>query len=152
MFTGISWGNFIIGFALLSVLWYGYVLIRYYQAEIKKLVKSRKIAEDSNSNGIGTNFFIEEQQEVASSGSFGQWQDTIQGDVELLMRKIKEIILQASQTTFNKEEFKNYLKLLLREFSSLKGSDYQGAINEFTANECSAKGFTLTQGEIDNLW
>ena len=153
MFTGISWGTYFIVLALLAAAWYTYVVVRYYQPELKKFIGKNKKAQGLATDGDATNFFIEDKAEMTPAGTFMEWQDTSQEEeVSLLMRRIKEIIGSAAGNPFNKEEFTNYLSLLFKEFSTLKDTSYRGAINEFTANTCTSKALPLTQEEVHVLW
>jgi hypothetical protein len=153
MFTGISWGTYFIGLVLLTAVWYTFVLLRYYQPELKNFLHKNKKAQGLPTDEPASNFFIEDKPGTTPAGTFSDWQDTSQEEeVSQLMRRIKEIIVNAAQNPFNKEEFTKYLSLLFRDFSSLKDTSYRGAINEFTANTCTSKALPLTQEDVDVLW
>jgi len=153
MFTGISWGTYLIGLALFTAAWYAYVLLRYYQSELKSFIGKNKKAQELSAHEAAANFFIEDKAEMTPAGTFREWQDTSQEEeVNQLMRRIKEIIARAAGHPLNKEEFTNYLSLLFKEFSSLKDTSYREAINEFAATTCTSKALPLTQEEVDVLW
>ena len=134
MFTSISWGNYFVVVALISGAWYIYVGLKYY-TDIREFLNGKRSAP------------------FKTAGSFNQLEDPTHKDVDHAIERIKATVADAAQHNTDKEEFMNYMSLLLHEFPTLKDSPFRSAINEFIVTEClQQETISLTEEETDLLW
>ena len=74
-------------------------------------------------------------------------------EVEELVATLVKGIQNASEKEMVSAEFKQHLRMLLREKPSIKNSPYRSSINELIISECGKHGtFTLSEKEADALW
>ena len=73
--------------------------------------------------------------------------------VDELISKLKSAISDAVSKKYNKPEFIFLLQLTLKEYSILKRSPFQVAVNDLIASECEKFGFIrLSAVELMELW
>lgn len=73
--------------------------------------------------------------------------------VDELISKLKSVISDAVSKKHNKHEFIFLLQLTLKEYSILKRSPFQDAINNLIASECEKYSFILLSAvELMELW
>ena|SRR3970040_689438 len=158
MFTNISWVNYIVVVALLLASWYLFIAFRFYFEEIKDIVTGTwklqfrgadgKSAEQSQHDLKGP-----DSPEVSSSqSSFGEFDTTFQ-DVDALVERLKNVVADAAKRKLLKQEFIDYLRLVLREYPSLKDSPFRSSVSELIVSECDKlESITFTQTEAEGLW
>lgn len=162
MFTNISWTNYIIVIILILAIYYLFIGIRFYYHELKNFVGKRKFqlhpAHNELSHGPGNMDNNGEDERVHSEplqaqNSFGGTPDDAFQEVEHLIGRLKEVIEEASRKKYIKQEFLQYLKLILKEYPEIKNSPFQPAINELIISECERYGsIMLSENEVVMLW
>ncbi|ALM50158.1 hypothetical protein AMR72_15400 [Flavobacterium psychrophilum] len=154
MFTTISWGNYLIAVALLSGAWYIYVGLRYYKNELLAFFHSKNKTGYGNKSPEGTaqeNIFID--QPTTPPIAINELEDDTFQEVDHLIGRLKKLFSEVQSTTA-KEEFTNYLGLLLAEYPLLAQSVFKSQVNEFILSEM-ARGnlsFQFTHQQLQQLW
>lgn len=152
MFTGISWTDYMVVVAITLTLYYCYVAIRYYSEELKDIISGKSklnfrmlLPQKKRSEEFGVL--------PSESGSFNQTRDDEFIEVEELIAKLKEVIVLASKKSYVIQEFKQFLRLVLREHPHIKESPFRSSINELVVSECEKHGtVALSEEEVDRLW
>lgn len=151
MLSNITWSEFFTGICALVVLYYLYVAVKFYPDKLKTLFSSRK--ETANTQNV----FLEERpdqddlQQSFEKTEVDQYDEM--DDVEELVTSLIKGIQNTSEKKMVIGEFKQYLRMTLREKPVLKNSPYRSSINELIISECGKHGtFTLSEKEVDALW
>jgi hypothetical protein len=154
MFTNISWTDYFIAVIILLTIYYLFVGIRYYSRDIKDLLSGKrklnlKTALANNSKG---EYPIREEN-FHPSEAFEETTGKELTQVEHLIERLKTLIADASRRKMISQEFKQYLSLVLKEYSTVKNSSLRASINELIVSECEKYGtVTLKKEEVDLLW
>lgn len=136
MFTSFSWQQYIIFILIGSLVYYMYILLRYYRDGLSNFIKKIK----------NIPFVSEEKQNNKT---------LTPGDTTLneLLEELKILFQLASNRKYPKEELMMALQLKLREYDQFKNTHFEIAVNNFIAaesdNQCS-----IHLGEEDQrvLW
>jgi len=157
MLNHLSWTAYFEGVSTLLLIYYLYVGIRYYAADIKQLLSS------AGKNGPGTK--LPEQlvfndaehpsgdfpKEVSYEQSLYR-NDDIQ-EADKLISSLKKKITAASGAAYAPVKLLTELKAVFQEHPSLKNSPHRPAINELVVTECERTGVAeLTEDEADQWW
>jgi hypothetical protein len=158
MFTNISWGNYIVVVVLLLASWYLFVGLRFYFDDIKEIVTGKR---KLKFHRLGKTNYQEPQSELnyqnspemtSTQSSFGEFDTTFQ-DVDSLVERLKNVIADAAKRKLLKQEFLDYIKLILKEYPSVKDSPFRSSVSELIVSECDKlESITLTQTEAEELW
>ena len=158
MFTNISWGNYIVVVVLLLASWYLFVGLRFYFDDIKGIVTGKRKLQFHR---LGKTNYQEPQSELnyqdspevtSTQSSFGEFDTTFQ-DVDALVERLKNVIADAAKKKLHKQEFLDYIKLILKEYPSVKDSPFRSSVSELIVSECNkTESITLTQEEAERLW
>lgn len=161
MFTNISWTNYFILITLVLIAYYIIIGIRFYSHDLKSLLlggekirlgraQSISIIQKSNNDIDDANATTETFQ---AENPFAKTTEETFLEVEQLIIRLKEAIADGSDKKYIKQEFVLYLQLVLKEFPTLKYSQFQSAINELIISECSKyDSVTLSEDEVATLW
>jgi len=154
MFTNISWGNYTVVVVLLVASWYLFVGLRFYFSEIKEITAGKWRFHFLRSNPeIPSNFSYQESPEASSSPSYLAESDQIFQDVDHLVAKLKNVVVDAEQRKLVQQEFIDYLRLFLTEYPSVKNSPFRSSVSELIVSECDKlQSIHLTQQEAEALW
>jgi len=154
MFTNISWADYLTGTAVLSGIYYGYVGLRYYTADLKELLSGKRKfnvkaaplhSYDTDNAETGTPYPGETYTKASDDDEFAE--------VEHLIGRLNTVIADASKKEARPQEFKQYLHLVLNEYPNVKNSPLRSSVNELIVSECEKYGaVTLTEDEVDLLW
>lgn len=159
MLNGITWTEYFVGMAVLMIAYYAYVLMRYYPQELKNLLSSGR------NQQIGhlapSEMFIQDEgylddpeddtNEYDVVGHADQDDEFM--DVEELINSITDVIEKASKTGMVVGEFKQFLRMVLREKPNVKDSPFRPSINDLIVSECEKyETYTLSVKEVDGLW
>ena len=154
MFTNISWTDYFIAVTILLAIYYLFVGIRYYSRDIKDLLSGNrklnlKTALANNSKGE----YLTREENFRPSETFEETTDKEFTQVEHLIERLKTLIADASRRKMISQEFKQYLSLVLKEYSTVKNSSLRASVNELIVSECEKYGtVTLKEDEVDLLW
>lgn len=148
MFTNISWGSYLTAVGIAIAVWYSAVLIKFYSSDLKKIL--------SGETKIRLPFFKNAKKEHAVQNnvrsSFSSSFETLE-DAEQLSLKIEQAAVESAEKGLSKEQFQNYLSMLLDEYPYVKISSLRESINKLMVSESSKyPGLQLTLSEADSLW
>lgn len=165
MLSNISWATYISTVLLMLVVYYIVIGAKFYSREIKGLltgrtklffrstsgvIRSQEDEEGDNSDqAVQAEAFAPSVKIIPSSN---ETDDTLER-VRELTGSIREVIAEAAEKNFIKEEFFLSLQRLLKKYSFLKGSPSLAAINNLIASECEKWGYIqLSAEERVMLW
>ena len=159
MFTNISWANYIIFVVLLLAAWYIIIALKFYFRDLQNILSGKtKLA----LRGAHKEYSSNKGEQISNSdiSEFDhkflpneQETDNLFQVAEELTSKLKDAISDAESKNYNKEEFTFLLQLTLKEYSVLKNSPFQVAINNLIASECDKHSFIrLSAVELGMLW
>jgi hypothetical protein len=148
MFTNISWGSYLAAVVTSMVIWYAAVLIKFYSGNLKKIL--------SGETKIRLPFFKNTKEEHAVQNtiksSFSSSFETLE-DAEQLSIRIEQASAESAEKGFSKEQFQNYLSMLLDEYPYVKISSLRENINKLMVSESNKyPQLQLTLSEADSLW
>ena len=157
MFTNISWGNYTVVVVLLLVSWYLFIGLRFYFAEIKEIVEGKRklqfrgaIGESSAASDFDSRHL---DFESTTSESESAESNTIFHEVDGLVKRLKNVISDATQKKLVKQEFEDSMRSALLAYPLLRDSPYRSSVDELIVSECEKQGsILLTQQEVEALW
>jgi hypothetical protein len=153
MFTNISWGNYTIVVVLLGVSWYLFVGLKFYFTELKDIATGKRKFQFRSYPEIQSNSSYQESSDTSLSQSFLTESDQTFQDVDHLVERLKNVVADAAQRKLLQQEFVDYLRLVLIEYSSVKNSPFRSSVSELIVSECDKLDFIhLTQQEAEGLW
>lgn len=158
MLSGITWTQYFTTIGIGLVIYYLYVAVWYYPEEIKKLLSGQRIRQGAVADDERQLF----RKEHAGHDDDDDGYDPLDEDhsessefedVEALVGNLTHAVEQASKKKLVVGEFKQSLKMAMRERPAVKTSPFRSSINELIVSECGKYGvFTLSEKEIDVLW
>lgn len=155
MFTNISWTNYLVVVAITLAIYYLYIGVRYFSADLKDLFAGRQklnlkpsLPDESEADEL----LVLGESSLGSS-SFEETTDNEFSEVEHLIERLKTVIVDASRRKLIPQEFKQYLSMVLKEYPSVRYSPLRSSINELIISECEKHGtVTLKEEEVEQLW
>jgi hypothetical protein len=156
MFTNISWSDYIIAVAILLTVYYLFVGVRYYSDDLKDLLSGKRKLKFRAALPLDTgeeDTYPAEENYQHQATAFETTTDDDFDEVEHLIERLKNVIVDASKKKLIPQEFKQYLHLVLEEYPSVKNSPLRSSVNELIVSECEKHGaVTLSEDEVDMLW
>ncbi|WP_343591298.1 hypothetical protein [Flavobacterium sp.] len=151
MFTNVSWGSYLAAIGVLLLIWYLVLILKYYSKDLRELFSGEKKLKFSLLKKTSNKLENQRHQNSLSS-AFSESFDTLE-DVEELSTRILQVVEESSQMNLSKEQFQNYLKMVLEEYPYVKISSLRENINNLIVSESEKHPqFYLTFTEADNLW
>lgn len=152
MFNQISWTDYLLAVSILLAIYYLFVGVRYFSGNLKaRLAGKRKLTLKASGFPQHEPFQNEASEDI--SVTTDEDTDDEFTEVEHLFEKVKAMIADALNQQLVKEEFKQYLRLVLKEFPSIKTSALRPSINELIVSECEKQGIAaFNEEEVDELW
>lgn len=158
MFTGISWTDYVAAVAILLVIYYAYVGVRYFSGDLrallagKKKLRFRRVPQGSDEED-STSSDTDTASTPISPSTFEESSDSDFEEVEHLIGRLKDVIADASGRELIPQEFSHYLRMTLKEYPNIKNSPLRPSVNELIVSECEKYGtVTLSVEEVDRLW
>ncbi|MET6998680.1 hypothetical protein [Chitinophaga defluvii] len=154
MFTGISWTTYLSAVAILLVIYYLYVGVRYFSGDLKDLLAGKKKfklrpAPPGDADDTPVSPFQPSENTLA----FEEATDSDFQEVEELIGRLKDVIADASQRELIPQEFRQYLRMTLKEYPAIKNSPLRLSVNELIVSECEKYGtVTLSAEKVDEMW
>ena len=157
MFTNISWTDYFAAVVLLLTIYYLFVGVRYYSADLKDLFSGKQnpdfrtaLSNDTD----GENIQPTEENYTNERPAFAiTTDDNDFAEVEHLIDRLKSVIADASYKKLIPQEFRQYLHLVFQEYPNIKNSPFRSSINELVASECEKYGaVALSDDEVELLW
>ncbi|MDT0641574.1 hypothetical protein RM553_01900 [Zunongwangia sp. F363] len=152
MFTQISWTDYLLAVSILLIIYYLFVGVQYFSGDLKDLLSGKRklLLKPSGFPQHGT--LPNETLESIPVTTDKEAKDEF-AEVENLIEKVKAMIADALGKQLVKEEFRQYLRLVLKEFPSIKTSALRPSINELIVSECEKQGIAaFNEEEVDELW
>ncbi|RXM42755.1 hypothetical protein [Flavobacterium sp. YO64] len=148
MFTNISWGSYLNAAGIAIIFWYLIILLKFHSRDLKKILTGEKKLQIPFLKKTSKNL-----QEIKSiSDSFPKSFDTLE-DAENLSQRIKEAVKESAEKQLTKQQFQNYLRMLLDEYPYIKISSLRENINQLMVFESQKHpNLLLTLSEADSLW
>jgi hypothetical protein len=148
MFTNISWGSYLTAAGIAIIFWYLIILLKFHSSDLKKILSGEKKLQIPFLKKTSKNL-----QEIKSiSDSFPISFDTLE-DAENLSQRIKEAVKESAEKRLTKQQFQNYLRMLLDEYPYVKISSLRENINQQMVFESQKHpDLLLTLSEADSLW
>lgn len=154
MFTNISWTDYIAAVALLLAIYYLFIALRFYTQELKNIFLKGQIQLGVVSNEApGKTRSHSKPIHGPSQDSFAEDPNESFQEVENLISRLKITIEEGARNQLLKQGFSQNIKLVLKEYPSLKNSTFKAAINELIISECEKYGSTiLDEDEVAVMW
>lgn len=114
MFSKTSWSQYLLILLIALLLYYSYVLLRYYPGDIRRLFSSRKPGNKPIDEGDELSALTDEKDFPAARE---------------LVQILSTVIRHASQHNYVKEELIMALSQEVKKYPQLKGSAFQVAVN-----------------------
>ena len=159
MFTNISWTNYLIVLVVLLAAWYLIIGFKFYFHNLQNILTGKI---KFTFKGAHKTSSFKQHEQIANSelSDFDdkplldkEETDNLFKVVDELISKLKSAISDAVTQKYNKQEFIFLLQLTLKEYSILKSSPFQDAINNLIASECEKNSFIpLSAVELMMLW
>ena len=148
MFTNISWGSYLTAAGIAIIFWYLIILLKFHSSDLKKILSGEKKLQIPFLKKTSKNL-----QDIKSiSDSFPNSFDTLE-DAENLSLRIKEAVKESAEKRLTKQQFQNYLRMLLDEYPYVKISSLRENINQQMVFESQKHpNLLLTLSEADSLW
>ncbi|UPZ36492.1 hypothetical protein MUB18_20615 [Sphingobacterium sp. PCS056] len=156
MLNQFTWIDYFIGICVAMVIYYLWLAIKYFRNDITHAILSK------SDERFGSDLFEDEYQDVTEVRPASVMQDgtailnTLDSDfeeIEFLIQKLKKVIADTSKSKPVKAEFKEYLRLVLKEYPSVKDSALRESVNELIVAETEKYGIViLSREEVDVLW
>jgi len=143
MFSSISWREFLTVVVIILFLYYFLVIVLYYRKDLSQLAKDG---------------FHKKQIQVSpvakiESTSVPDSNTILFSTVHELMEELKGLFTTASKNDYPKEELLTALKMKLRDYSQLKGTAFQAAVNNHISKESKDQCQTdLADIDLQQIW
>jgi len=148
MFTNISWGSYLTAAGIAIIFWYLIILLKFHSRDLKKILSGEKKLQIPFLKKTSKNL----QEIKLISDSFPNSFDTLE-DAENLSQHIKEAVKESAEKRLTKQQFQNYLRMLLDEYPYVKISSLRENINQQMVFESQKHpNLLLTLSEADSLW
>lgn len=149
MFTNVSWGSYLAAVGILLLIWYLVLILKFYSKDLRELFSGDKKFKFPALKKTSKN---ELERQNSLSSAFSESFDTLE-DAEQLSNRILQVVEESSQMNLSKEQFQNYLKMILEEYPYVKISSLRENINNLIVSESEKHPqFNLTFAEADTLW
>jgi hypothetical protein len=146
MLTNITWGNYLIGLAVILFLYYSYVILRYYRTELIAFI---------NRGPADSDFAVAKEAPAEDQDNKVKelHQQELYHKVEEFAQRLKNVVANVYHDTLQKTELIAAIQPLFREFYQLKNTAYAGALEELLLSECSKYGAVLiSEDDLDEVW
>jgi hypothetical protein len=152
MFTNVSWGSYLTAVCILLLIWYLVLILKFYSKDLRKLFSGDKKIKFPALKKTSKNKLEDIRGQNSLSSAFSESFDTLE-DAEELSTRILQVVEESSQMNLSKEQFQNYLKMVLEEYPYVKISSLRENINNLIVSESEKHPqFYLTFAEADTLW
>ncbi|KAB5487605.1 hypothetical protein [Flagellimonas hadalis] len=152
MFTQISWTDYLLAVSILLAIYYLFVGVRYFSSDLIALLTGKR-KRTLKPSGYPQNEPLQNETSEDISVTTDEDTDDEFAEVEHLIEKVKAMIADALGKQLVKEEFRHYLRLVLKEFPSIKTSVLRPSVNELIVSECEKQGIgAFNEEEVDALW
>lgn len=150
MFTNISWGSYLTAVSILVIGWYLVIILKFYYKDLRRMISGQQKADFSLFKKSKS--LTDQKDQNLLDSSFSKSFDTLD-DAEELSKRILQAAEESAQKNLTKEQFQNYLRMLLEEYPFVKISLLRESINKLMVSESEKyPELLLTLSEADSLW
>ena len=155
MLKGITWGQFSIFILVVTVIYYLYVYLRFFTADVRRWLRHKP------TNSTGTNNTDKEEKTESTSGQGELFkkevpengEDKLFGLMQQAITTIRQVIAQGIENRLDRENLLDHVREVLRDYRQLKDTEYAETINNFLMRVCSSElSLELGEGEAAVLW
>ncbi len=157
MITTISWSNYCIAIGVLVLVWYLFLGFRFYYQELTQFVSGKHRIKFPRIRNTNRKHFDSVKNNPINSGSklsssFSESLSVLE-DVEELSRLLVNAVTESALGHLSKNEFSNYLRVLINDYPFVKESALRARVNELIVSECQKHPeLIFTYSEADDLW
>lgn len=148
-----SWTNFLLGITIMTAGYYILYVAIYYSQNIKDWLSrnSKPQNQFASSTTSKTDATIESKSNMTET--LIETSDDSFQKAEELITWLKEALDEAAQKKYSKAELMSSVSAILANYSELKNSAIQSAINELIHSESISHGLViLSEYEMKKLW
>lgn len=157
MLNSISWNSYLVAVVTLLVLWYLYTGFRYYYSEIKQILSGRKkigfpsLGKKTKNDSLPSS--DQEDGKPTNLNEAFQESFTTLDEVKELSARLTGAVSESAELGRPKQEFNNYIRLILSEYPYVKISSLRSNVNNLLVYETKKHPeLLLTSNEADKLW
>jgi hypothetical protein len=156
MLHSISWAQFGAVVTIGLVIYYGYVLLRFYGRELRALV---------GGGGAGADGVMEvpaavKKEKGAASGQATIFPEAAVGETPEMFKVMEKVIVllrqvvgEAVEKGVRREELEDRIRMVLSGYRQLVRTPYQVSVNNFISRVCTTNfSLRLSDAEIAELW
>lgn len=152
MFTNISWGCYLTALGVVVLIWYFIILLKFYYKDLFRIFSGEKKLKFTTFKNATKNRLEDTGDQKSLSSSFSESFGTLE-DAEELSARILQALKESNEKNLSKEQFQNYLRMVLDEYPHVKISSLRENINKLMVSESSKyPNLLLTLSEADSLW
>ncbi|MFX1707235.1 hypothetical protein PV783_24920 [Chitinophaga sp. CC14] len=147
-----SFKDILLSLAVLLVIYYGYIILRYYRKELNDFIKGKAPEQGAD----------ELENDVAVIDPFERYHEPVNLEpiaddnyllAEELILRIKELISESRDRQLAEPEVMSSVRDLLVEYPTLKDEILRAGITELILSEMKIHGFiSASRSEVDGLW
>ena len=173
MLHSITWGQFGLVIFIGLVLYYGYVLLRFYGREMRGFAQGKKNGADWKAAAREQARAAPEPAKVGPAGvvigqrpqrmESGQGKiipETAMGETpdlfkvtEKVIMLLRQVVNEAAATGVRRDELEDRMRMLLSGYRQLVKTPYQVSVNNFISRACMTTfSLQLSDREIAELW
>ena len=152
LFSNITWLSYIEMLASALVVYYLYVLLRWYRTDLAKLFRGGRlaahVADQGNPPSMAGNL-------QGTEGAYMQTEPQPQSphEAEMLTMALLAAIAESSSQPYGPQTTAQTLKAIICRYPELKNSPQRTAINSLVVAECKKTGIAyLSEQEVDTWW
>lgn len=157
MFTTISWSSYLTAIGTLLFIWYLFLGFKFYSLEIKQVFLGQRkiIIPFLRNNKTNESLLTESKSEISNSNlseSFSESFATLE-EVKELSARIMDATSESADRNLSRQEYRNFLKLILAEYPYVKISSLRSTINDLIVSESQKHAsLMLSLEQAQDLW
>lgn len=155
MIMNISWATYYCTVAIVLLLWYLYVGFRYFRTDISRAAgwtAGTPLHWDAGP-GEGQPEVAEPAPNLAAKGTFEENSFNDFEIIEELVDRVKALITESVEHKAPKDNFLTTLHHILKDYPTLRHSQFRPSVNEFITTECDAQGMEpVSTEEVEQAW
>ncbi len=145
----ISWSDYFGAIAAITGLYYFVIILGFYRRDIYDLWERNKIPK----NNSGPRHQIESTTSPIEDNNNRSEDELLFSLVHDLLEDTKLIFQNSTLINSSKEDLLKALQQKLNNYSKIKGTAFQAAVNNHIAGECKSNcGIHLNNDELMELW
>lgn len=154
MLKNISWTDYIISVAILLAIYYFFIGVRYFSGDLKDILSGkRKLKFKPALSNDKAEYNTDDDESHQEVNGFEKTTDDDFTEVEHLIERLKAVIADASRRKLIPQEFKQYIRMVVKEYPTVRYSPLRSSINELIISECQKYGVVaLNDEEAELLW